>query len=83
MRYADSMCQYTEEITEQGHFYIFTGKCIDTGKTHSVRVPGRQLFRYRSGAKIQEAFPDMSVQDREFLMSGISPHSNFFEETEE
>lgn len=71
MRYADSACQYREEYTPE-HVYVFTGPCIMSGKTVEVRVPAAGLYKYRQGAKIQEAFPDMSVADREFLMSGIS-----------
>ena len=68
MRYADSCCTYTEDA--QG--YIFTGKCIVTGKRQTVRIPGPELFAYRQGKMIQEAMPSVSADDREFLMSGIS-----------
>jgi len=75
MRYADSRCTYTEELRDGEHVYIFTGPCIATGKLYSVVVPGEGLFKYRRGALIQNAFPNMSAGDREFLMSGYSPEA--------
>jgi len=69
MRYLDINCSYTENQ----HGYIFTGPCIITGKRYSVFVPGPELFAYRQGALMQNAMPSVSAEDREFLMSGISP----------
>lgn len=75
MRYADSKCTYREvfppEYPSQG--YVFTGKCVITGAECSVFVPGAELYAYRQGALIQNAMPSVSVDDREFLMSGMSP----------
>lgn len=71
MRYADSNCTYQESY-DNGHYYIFTGKCVVTGKGVSVKVPADGLFAYRQGLLIQDAFPGLSVDDREFLISGIS-----------
>ena len=72
MRYADNHCTY-REVRENGeHLYIYTGKCIVTGKEVSVKVPGEGLYAYRQGAFIQDAFPTLSVDEREFLMSGMS-----------
>lgn len=74
MRYADSHCTYTQEVTKAGdHFYIYTGPCMHTGKPYTVRVPAIGLHKYRQGALIQDAFPEMSKDDREFLISGYSP----------
>ena len=75
MRYADARCTYTENHENGKHTYTFTGPCIHTGKPYSVTVPGEGLYRYRQGAKIQDAFPDLSPGDREFLMSGYSPEA--------
>lgn len=73
MRYADSNCTYIENFNPS-HVYIFTGKCIVTGKMHSVTVPGNELQEYRKGIKlIQDAMPSLSAEDREFLISGTSP----------
>lgn len=72
MRYADRFCQYTESFENGEHFYVFTGPCVVTGKPVTVKVPGAGLFAYRSGAHIQDAFPTLSTDDREFLLSGMS-----------
>ncbi len=75
MRYAQSNCTYTESFENGIHTYTFTGKCIITGKDYSVTVPGEGLHRYNKGEYIQYAFPDVSPEDRDFLLSGISPEA--------
>lgn len=72
MRYADDHCTYTEQY-EPEHTYTFTGPCAITGKSCSVTVKGEELYNYRRGAYIQDAFPGLSAGDREFLISGYSP----------
>ena len=71
--HAISRMAYTESFDNGVHVYTFTGKCQMTGKPYSVTVPGSGLYRYNQGALIQDAFPDLSAGDREFLMSGTSP----------
>lgn len=71
MRYALGQCECIESYAP--HTYTFTGPCIVTGETHSVTVPADGLYKYHQGAYIQDAFPDLSADDREFLLSGISP----------
>jgi hypothetical protein len=73
MRYADNYCTYTEGEQDGIGTYIYTGKCIVTKKDYSVVVLGPELFAYRRGAKLQDAFISLSPGDREFLHSGISP----------
>ena len=73
MRYALSdACTYTEQY-EPEHTCTFTGPCLKTGKPYSVTVPGAGLLQYNKGVKIQAAFPNLSAEDREFLISGYSP----------
>lgn len=71
--YADNCCTYRESFKDGKQIYTFTGPCVVTGKSYSVAVDGEQLYAYRRGKKIQDAFPTISADDREFLMSGISP----------
>jgi hypothetical protein len=73
MMYADNCCTYEETLKDGVQGYVFTGQCIQTKKQYSVFVPGANLYKYRQGAAIQEAFPNMPREDREFLMSGVSP----------
>lgn len=72
MQYARSQCTCTE-VYEPKHTYTFTGPCFVLRTPYSVTVPAEGLFAYNQGAKIQDAFPDLSVEDREFLISGTSP----------
>lgn len=73
--YASNHCECVENYnSETGeHTYTFKGKCKKTGKPYEVIVPAQGLFNYNQGMLIQNAFPDLSADDREFLMSGLSP----------
>ena len=46
-----------------------------SGKTNSMELPitNAQLDRWTGGELIQDVFPDLSVDQREFLMTGITP----------
>jgi hypothetical protein len=46
-----------------------------SGKTHSRFLPIRseQLERWRNGVTVQDAFPQLSADEREFLLTGITP----------
>lgn len=71
MRYADSYCEVVEAY-EPEHTYTFIGPCVVTGKEQRVTVKAQDLFRYRQGSYVQEAFPYLNKGDREFLISGTS-----------
>lgn len=51
----------------------FERPCVFCGKVHSVDVMEYEFRLWREGTLIQEAMPDTSVEDREFLISGICP----------
>ena len=51
----------------------FTRNCVFCGKPHTVEVMEYQFNVWRMGELIQNAMPDTSVEDREFLISGICP----------
>ena len=67
--YADTKCKCIEEH-EPEHTYTFKGKWVWSRQEHSVTVKAEDLFKYRNGEKIQNAFPYLSPKDREFLISG-------------
>lgn len=67
MRYADAKCS----IVGNGDEYVVTGPDLFTGKTVEVRFPSRALFLYRNGVSIQSAMPDLTPEEREFLISGV------------
>ena len=71
MKYLD-YCDY-KEIYEPEHVYVFTGKCVVTGKPYTVTLPAQGLFNWNQGMSVQKAFPDLSPDDREFIVSGMSP----------
>jgi ribosomal protein L31 len=50
-----------------------SGRCVVTGRLFAVTVAHEALKRYLAGALAQDAFPELSKQDREFIVSGTSP----------
>lgn len=50
-----------------------TGPCKFTGEEYSCIVPVDGLARFMKGEHAQTAMPSVSADDREFLISGISP----------
>jgi len=46
-----------------------------TGKTREkeIDVDQQQLLNWASGIHIQHAMPNVSAEDREFIMTGITP----------
>jgi len=54
---------------------IITRRSILTGETHSwdIGVTQEQLDTWNSGIPIQNAMPHLTVDEREFLMTGITP----------
>ena len=53
--------------------YEFYRNCIVTDKHYSVTVLPEEIFEYNAGLTVQEAMSRLSADDREFLVSGISP----------
>ena len=49
------------------------GNCVFTGEEYSCTVPLKGLEQYRNGERIHIALPGVSADDREFIISGISP----------
>ena len=52
-----------------------TRRSMLTGKTHTrvVNATQQEIAAWQAGALIQDAMPFLSVDDREFIMSGITP----------
>lgn len=57
---------------EDGTSLVF-GTCPFSQKTYQVIVETSALRQFMNGAHAQNAFPDLNRDDREFLISGISP----------
>ena len=48
--------------------------CSITGKEYSVKVDHAAYVRWtKREAPVQEIFPDLSAEEREFLVSGLTP----------
>ena len=55
-------------------FSQVSGNCAFTGENYSCKVPTTGLEIWQSGAPIQGAMPNVPAEEREFLISGISPN---------
>ena len=51
-----------------------SGNCVFTGESYLCQVPTAGLKLWQSGAPIQAAMPTVPAEEREFLISGISPN---------
>lgn len=54
-------------------FAKVSGPCKFTGEEYSCLVPIDGLTKFMNGMHAQDALPSVSADDREFLISGISP----------
>ena len=73
-RYIHTHCSYTEQHTPEGEqTYTFTGPCQVTGTPYSVAIPGHELWDLNQGKSIQVALKSLTAEQREFVMTGISP----------
>lgn len=53
---------------------LVMGKCVVTGEPFSVEVPSFGLHQWLEGKTlIQDALPNTSPEEREFLITGTSP----------
>lgn len=52
---------------------ITTPTCMLCGTPSTFMLEGNDLDKYRDGALIQDAFPYLSAEDRETIMSGTHP----------
>lgn len=57
---------------------VHTGICIHCGKPGFLEVDAASYNRWQEGEFVQNAFPDMPLDDREQLISGI--HGKCFDE---
>lgn len=63
---------------------VTTAPCRLCGVNSVLDVPSDGLALWRSGKYVQDAFPDLSVDDRELLVSGTHPEcwNNLFPKEE-
>lgn len=60
-------------VQHNGKFVVVSGDCVFGGGPYSVEVNAEAYAMWKSGTLAQDAFPNLSADDREFLISGISP----------
>lgn len=54
---------------------LITRKSMFTGKIHTLDLPitDEQLQRWWDGTYVQDAMPHLSADQREFVMTGVTP----------
>ena len=73
MRYANSRCTQVEYVLEGRKFIKFTGVCIISNRMFEVIVPAEDVEKTKKGMLTQDALTSLSAEEREFLITGISP----------
>lgn len=56
-----------------GNIVVVIRNCPFCKKEQRKEFPVEGYARYMRGAHVQDCFPDMTPDDREFLISGICP----------
>jgi hypothetical protein len=69
---------YTQEY-EPEHTYTFRGLCVISKQPVSVTINGRDLYFYHQGEHIQDAFPYLTKEQREWMMTGMYEFPSFEE----
>ena len=62
-----------KELNEDTDELTISRECDITGKLYSVTVPLGLYIVWQEGEHVQKVFPEMSADDREFLISGNTP----------
>jgi type IV secretory pathway ATPase VirB11/archaellum biosynthesis ATPase len=54
---------------------IITRTSMFSGKEHSIEIPvtEAQIEAWQNGVLIQKAMPNLTADQREFLMTGVTP----------
>jgi len=64
---------------------IVQRRSIISGKVNTMNIDctEEQLSRHKMGELVQDVFPNLSVEEREFLISGVTPEEwdNTFEDS--
>lgn len=53
-----------------GH-YILQAPCIECKIPQAVTVTSEEMYKWQHGALVQHAFPNITIDQREFLISGM------------
>jgi hypothetical protein len=56
-----------------GDQVVISKECKITGELYQLRVPKEKVEVWRNGGLVQKVFPELNPDQREFLMTGITP----------
>ena len=65
------LTQKCTEAYSPEHTYTFSGKSHISENIISVTVKAKDLFNFNQGAHIQDAFPYLTVDEREWMLTGM------------
>jgi hypothetical protein len=63
------MKNHIHAIEEENKHYLVIKDVL--GSVHKIEVEREEIERYTTGAKVQDAFPNLSADQRELIISGI------------
>lgn len=64
----------TRTISDDGQNVTFSGECLFDNHPFSITTKLSDANRWINGENIADCFSDLSAEDREILLSGISPN---------
>ena len=64
----------TRTVSADGQDVTFSGECLFDNHPFSITTKLTDANRWINGESIQNCFPHLSADDREILLSGISPN---------
>ncbi len=64
----------TRTVSADGQDVTFSGECLFDNHPFSITTKLSDANRWINGESIQNCFPNLSADDREILLSGISPN---------
>lgn len=60
-------------VVIDGDKMTISKKCSVTGRAYRVQCSAKAWDQWKAGACIQDAFPDLNAEQREFIMIGTTP----------
>jgi hypothetical protein len=74
-----------KKVSADGKEVTVSKECNVTGEQYSVTVPIGNYIAWKEGEFAQNAFPDLTAEEREFLISGTTPDewNDIFKDMEE
>ena len=62
-------------ITLQNGNCVVSGHCVETGEEYTTpEFPRQAWIDYKNGGYLQDAFSMLKAEEREFILTGVSPN---------